>query len=125
MLHTVSAVYTVVLPPLVETGDVEAAVIVVPGAYIAGEAYQPLGYALQKSTSLRLWVGLTSGYRFNLVNPISVEEAVFMAMDDLIAAGMKADARIFVAGHSLGGKFEVQQYRSLRFIAVCPSLNWM
>ncbi|XP_072028148.1 uncharacterized protein [Amphiura filiformis] len=96
--------YTKVLPPITDVGS-EVALITAPGAYIAGEAYESLCLAIQKASSLKLWVGLTAGYRGDLADPVSLEEAIYLAISDLQAAGMSKTAPIFVAGHSLGGTF--------------------
>ncbi len=95
--------YTKILSPVTSVGD-EVALITAPGAYINGEAYEPLCYAIQKATSSKLWIGLMAGFRGDLVDPVSLEEAVYLAISDLQAAGMSKTASVFVAGHSLGGK---------------------
>ena len=94
--------YTKILPPVTSVGD-EVALITAPGGYINGEAYEPLGYAIQKATSSKLWVGLMAGFRGDLVNPVSLKKAVYLAISDLQAAGMSKTTPVYVAGHSVGG----------------------
>ncbi|XP_072028831.1 uncharacterized protein [Amphiura filiformis] len=97
-------VYTKVLRPITDIGG-EVALITAPGAYINGQAYEPLCIAIQKASSLKLWVGLTAGFRNDLVHLFSLEKAIYLAISDLRAAGMSRTAPIFVAGHSVGGIF--------------------
>ena len=106
LLNTIpvhAATYTVLIPPIYNDGF-EAALIVAPGAEISGEAYQPLCVNIQKAASFKLWVAITSGYRSDTVDPISLKQAVYQAISDLETAGMDKTAPIFLAGHSLGGK---------------------
>ena len=99
----VHGTYTVLIPPIYDDG-LEAALIVAPGAEIRGEAYEPLCVTIQKASSFKLWIAITSGYRSDTVDPISLKEAVYQAISDLQVAGMDKTATLFLAGHSLGGK---------------------
>ncbi|CAH1783498.1 unnamed protein product [Owenia fusiformis] len=100
----VCAVKTIVLKPVVSDGT-DVAFIMVPGAYVSGEQYADLGVALQNASPHKLWIGLTTDYTGNLVNPIELGVAVVDAKQKLIEAGMPGSAKVFLAGHSLGGVF--------------------
>ena len=102
----VQGTYTVLIPPIYNDGF-EAALIVAPGAEIRGEAYQALCVTIQKASSFKLWVAITSGYRSDTVDPDSLKQAVYQAISDLQADGMDKTAPIFLAGHSLGGEFNL------------------
>ncbi|XP_042877812.1 uncharacterized protein LOC122256904 [Penaeus japonicus] len=91
----------IVLPPTAAEG-VEAALLIIPGAFINAQFYQPLGEAIQAASSLKLWIGLVRPFLFDLPNPSAVVpdlDKTLQAMRDL---GMTSD-KIFLAGHSLGG----------------------
>ncbi|XP_071104987.1 uncharacterized protein [Haliotis cracherodii] len=92
-----------VLPPLIETGP-EAALIIVPGAYLKGEAYIPLGTQIQLSAVLRLWVVVLGEFLDDLPNPVELPKGIANATAQLRKRGMTSD-NIFLAGHSLGGVF--------------------
>ncbi|XP_069961201.1 uncharacterized protein [Cherax quadricarinatus] len=91
----------IILTPMVEA-ETEAALLIVPGAYINGQYYQPLGETIQAASPLKLWVGLVRPFPLDLPNPLSVfpdMEKTLQVMRDL---GMTTD-NIFISGHSLGG----------------------
>ncbi|XP_068245706.1 uncharacterized protein [Palaemon carinicauda] len=90
----------IILPPL-KAGP-EAALLIVPGAYINAQYYQPLGEAIQEASPLQLWVGLVRPFPFDLPNPISLLSALNKTMQMMKDQGMTTDD-IFLAGHSLGG----------------------
>lgn len=90
----------IILQPIKE--GPEAALLIVPGAYINAQYYQPLGEAIQAASPLRLWVGLVRPFPFDLPNPISLIPALNATMQMLRDRGMTTDD-IFLSGHSLGG----------------------
>ena len=96
-----NTLHTVVLSPI--NAGKEAALITIPGASIAGEAYKPLGVAIQKATPLTLWVALASGFPSSGLTFDDVKKAIDLAIEDLHAAGMSVGVPVFVAGHSQGG----------------------
>ncbi|XP_033727396.1 uncharacterized protein LOC117316744 [Pecten maximus] len=79
----------------------EVGLIIVPGAYIPGRAYRPVGEAIQADSDLKVWVALLDGFFGNLVNPLQIGGAVNKAKGELLKRGAKL---IFLAGHSLGGQ---------------------
>ncbi|XP_070568932.1 uncharacterized protein [Ptychodera flava] len=79
----------------------EIGVITVPGAYIAGDAYESLGRAMQESSSHKMWVALTGGFDNELANPRQIGQAIELAVGEMKNAGMTTDT-IVLAGHSLG-----------------------
>ncbi|KAK7098991.1 hypothetical protein V1264_003199 [Littorina saxatilis] len=91
-------------------GTTEAALIIVPGASITGEAYKPLATTIQQASPLKLWVVLLEGFLLTTPNPLELGGAVTSAIAALKHQGMTSD-NIFLAGHSLGGVF-VGQYGS-------------
>ncbi|XP_072178676.1 uncharacterized protein [Diadema setosum] len=93
----------VLVPP--NLGADEAALIVVPGADIRGDTYEPLALEIQSQAPFSLWVALTTDYPSDTPNPISLRQAVEMALAQLTEGGMSSNAPIFMAGHSLGGTF--------------------
>ncbi|XP_067683462.1 uncharacterized protein [Haliotis asinina] len=82
----------------------EAALIIVPGAYVKGQQYIPLGQEIQRSSPLKLWVAVLEGFIGDLPNPIQLSGAVTDAIAQLRKSGMTSD-NVFLAGHSLGGVF--------------------
>ncbi|KAK6191736.1 hypothetical protein SNE40_003342 [Patella caerulea] len=97
------AVKSEILSPIRADG-VEAALIIVPGAYIKGNTYKPLAKQIQKSSSLKLWVALLEDFPLNLPNPIQLNGAISSAVSNIKKDGMTTN-NVFVAGHSLGGVF--------------------
>ncbi|XP_050408424.1 uncharacterized protein LOC126823559 [Patella vulgata] len=97
------AVKSEILSPIRADG-VEAAIIIVPGAYIKGSTYKPLAQQLQKSSSLKLWVALLEEFPLNLPNPLQLNGAISSAVSNIKKDGMTTN-NVFVAGHSLGGVF--------------------
>ncbi|KAK7098990.1 uncharacterized protein [Littorina saxatilis] len=85
-------------------GTTEAALIIVPGASIKGEAYRPLATHIQGASPLKLWVVLLEGFIMTTPNPLELGGAISSAIAALKKQGMTTD-NIFVAGHSLGGVF--------------------
>ncbi|XP_021370099.1 uncharacterized protein LOC110461120 isoform X2 [Mizuhopecten yessoensis] len=79
----------------------EVGLIIVPGAYIAGSAYKPVGEAIQADSDLKVWVALLDGFFGNLANPLQLGGAVNKAKAELTKRGAK---QVFLAGHSLGGQ---------------------
>ncbi|KAK3101187.1 hypothetical protein FSP39_001620 [Pinctada imbricata] len=80
----------------------EVAVLIAPGAGIAGSAYNPLAVALQNESPMKLWVVLLDDFLVGAVNPPQLIQVVSMAKSSLMQAGFKSD-EIYLAGHSLGG----------------------
>ncbi|XP_069977884.1 uncharacterized protein [Penaeus vannamei] len=91
----------IILPPTTD-GGAEAALLIVPGAFINGEAYQPLGEAIQAASSLKLWVGLVRPFLLDLPNPSDLIPDLDKTLQTMRDLGMTTD-QIFLAGHSLGG----------------------
>ncbi|XP_063954841.1 uncharacterized protein LOC129258688 [Lytechinus pictus] len=104
----VHCVSTVVVDPVRDDG-VEAALVVIPGAEIRGEAYLPLAERIQQKSPLKLWVALTTDYIGDTPFPPQITLAINDALDELQRIGMPANIPIFYAGHSLGGTF-LQSY---------------
>ncbi|CAH1783496.1 unnamed protein product [Owenia fusiformis] len=104
MTSNIYALKTIILKPVVNDGT-DVAFIMVPGAYVSGKQYTDLGVAVQKASPHKLWVGLTTDYIGNLVNPAQLGIAINDATQELIKAGMPASAKVFLAAHSLGGVF--------------------
>ncbi|CAL4059473.1 unnamed protein product, partial [Meganyctiphanes norvegica] len=92
---------SIILQPVVDDGP-EVALLIVPGAYINGEAYQDLGEAVQAASPLRLWVALVRPFAFDLPNPVEVVPDIDHALQTMRDMGMETEF-IFIAGHSLGG----------------------
>ncbi|XP_047500222.1 uncharacterized protein LOC125046485 [Penaeus chinensis] len=91
----------IVLPPITDEG-VEAALLIIPGAFINGEFYQPLGEAIQAASSLKLWVALVRPFLFDLPNPSDLIPDLDNTLQTMRDLGMTTD-QIFLGGHSLGG----------------------
>ncbi|CAL4059471.1 unnamed protein product, partial [Meganyctiphanes norvegica] len=92
---------SIILQPVVDDGP-DVALLIVPGAYINGEAYQDLGEAVQAASPLRLWVALVRPFAFDLPNPVEVSPDIDHALQTMRDMGMDTEY-IFIAGHSLGG----------------------
>ncbi|XP_048728530.2 uncharacterized protein LOC125646336 [Ostrea edulis] len=92
-----------VLKPQPSKTGIEGALLVAPGAYITGEAYEPLGLQIGASCDFRLWVVLLVDFFDNIVNPPQLEGAVTKARQALTDAGFSNSSPVFLAGHSLGG----------------------
>ncbi|XP_069106210.1 uncharacterized protein [Argopecten irradians] len=91
---------TVTILTPTKTGP-EVGLIIVPGAYISGSAYKPVGEAIQADSDLKVWVALLDGFFGNLANPLQIGGAVSKAESELKKRGVN---HIFLAGHSLGGQ---------------------
>ncbi|XP_030850071.1 uncharacterized protein LOC100889358 [Strongylocentrotus purpuratus] len=96
---------TVILLDPIKNGPMEAGLIVVPGAELRGETYEPLAAQIQEASPLKLHVALTTDYLNDTPNPVQVGNAIERAITELRNANLPDDAPIFVAGHSLGGTF--------------------
>ncbi|XP_078596658.1 uncharacterized protein LOC144873281 [Branchiostoma floridae x Branchiostoma japonicum] len=92
------------------TDGTEVGLIIVPGAYIKGTAYQPLAQTIQDLSPHKLWVGLTDGYVTDLPNPLELSSAIQSCKQAMVQGGMKTDV-FFIGAHSLGGTF-LQMYLS-------------
>ncbi|XP_022339040.1 uncharacterized protein LOC111134370 [Crassostrea virginica] len=92
----------VLKPPPAKQG-LEGALLIAPGAFIKGEAYEPLGLQIRESCDFRLWVVLLVDFFDNVVNPPQLEQAVSKARIALKDAGFQDTSPVFLAGHSLGG----------------------
>lgn len=66
---------TVVLLNPIKNGPVEAGLIVVPGAELRGETYEPLAAQIQEASPLKLHVALTTDYLNDTPNPIQVSHS--------------------------------------------------
>lgn len=71
--HGLSAV---VVEPVRDQG-VEAALIVIPGAEIRGEDYLPLAESIQRESTLKLWVALTTDYIGDTPFPPQVNSCIY------------------------------------------------
>ncbi|KAK7076308.1 hypothetical protein SK128_001032 [Halocaridina rubra] len=91
----------IILPPIVTSGT-EAALLLVPGADINGQFYQPLAEAIQEASSLKLWVGLVRPFPLDIPNPINLIPDLDNTLQMMRDQGMTTST-IFLAGHSLGG----------------------
>ena len=102
-----NALHIIVQHPItwITTEGYEVALISIPGAFIAGEDYGPLCEDIQAATPMKLWVGLAAGFPMNFPSLVDVGMAIDLAIRDLQNAGMSGDAPIFVAGHSMGGRY--------------------
>eukprot|EP00057_Strongylocentrotus_purpuratus_P029520 XP_011683994.1 PREDICTED: uncharacterized protein LOC105447521 [Strongylocentrotus purpuratus] len=107
--HGLSAV---VVEPVRDQG-VEAALIVIPGAEIRGEAYLPLAESIQRESMLKLWVALTTDYIGDTPFPPQLTRAINIALDDLVSTGMPENTPIFFAGHSLGEALQLKDETAL------------
>ncbi|XP_071104985.1 uncharacterized protein [Haliotis cracherodii] len=103
VLGVTLAVTPHILTPQAKQGP-EAALVIVPGAYVKGEQYIPLGQEIQKSSPLKLWVVVLAEFIADLPNPLQLSGAVTDAIAQLRKKGMTSD-NVFLAGHSLGGVF--------------------
>ncbi|XP_033635012.1 uncharacterized protein LOC117296280 [Asterias rubens] len=112
---------TIVFTPTQE--GTQACLIIIPGAEISGGRYKPLAEAIQASSPLQLWIGITSGYRRDTPNPLELTTAIDLALSDLRAAGMGIFVPVFMAGHSLGGVFG-QDYAASNANRVAGILLW-
>ncbi|KAK7479111.1 hypothetical protein BaRGS_00029629 [Batillaria attramentaria] len=128
LLSPTRAVHVEVLRPVTDTGP-EAALLIVPGAFISGQAYRPLGEAIQANCTLRLWVALLEDFLMNLANPLEIGGAVDKALTELSASGMTSDS-VFIAGHSLGGgivseyaKSHAQRFKGVLFFGHFPDFR--
>ncbi|XP_052719460.1 uncharacterized protein LOC128191438 [Crassostrea angulata] len=92
----------VLKPPTTKQG-VEGALLIAPGAYIKGEAYESLGLQIGETCNFRLWVVLLLDFFDDIVNPPQLQEAVTKARNSLKEEGFQNDGPVFLAGHSLGG----------------------
>ncbi|XP_052106400.1 uncharacterized protein LOC127738939 [Mytilus californianus] len=99
--HFCSSLSVEILKPN-STGP-EAALVIVPGAYITGAAYKPLAQVIQKNSNLKLWVALLDGFFNKLPNPLQLPIVFKKAVNELLKAGYKGK-KVFLAGHSLGGE---------------------
>ncbi|XP_063959815.1 uncharacterized protein LOC129267048 isoform X6 [Lytechinus pictus] len=99
---------TVIFEPVRDHG-VEAALVVIPGAEIRGEAYLSLTDRIQRQSPLRLWVALTTDYLENRPFFPEISLKINNSIVDLVRSGMPANTPMFFAGHSLGGVF-LQSY---------------
>ena len=61
---------------------------------------------IQNRSSLNLWVALLDGFFDQLPNPIQLKSAFKKAVGQLQQAGYNGK-KVFLAGHSLGGKFDL------------------
>ncbi|KAJ8026883.1 hypothetical protein HOLleu_31843 [Holothuria leucospilota] len=104
---TKGAPSNVYLDPVKQGRDV--ILIVIPGAYIRGEAYRPLCEELQRQSSLRLHVALTTDYVANLPNPGEAVIAINNALAEFQRRGLDESTPLFLSGHSLGGAV-IEQY---------------
>ncbi|XP_067654544.1 uncharacterized protein [Haliotis asinina] len=101
VLGSALAVTPHILTPQGKHGP-EAALIIVPGAYVKGQQYIPLGQEIQRSSPMKLWVAVLEEFIGDLPNPIQLSGAVTDAIAQLRKSGMTSN-NVFLAGHSLGG----------------------
>ncbi|XP_061183326.1 uncharacterized protein LOC133191597 [Saccostrea echinata] len=99
----ISSLYVKVLKPQSTKTGPERALLVAPGAYIKGEAYEPLGLQIRETCDFQLWVVLLLDFFDNIVNPLQLGEAVNKAIQSLKDEGFTDGSPVFLAGHSLGG----------------------
>ncbi|XP_018017320.1 uncharacterized protein LOC108673941 [Hyalella azteca] len=90
----------IILAPLKD--GIEAVLLLVPGAYINAAFYEPLGVAIQTTSSLKLWVGLVRPFVSDLPNPVQCSDDIEKTLSMMRDQGM-VTSLIAVAGHSLGG----------------------
>merc|ERR1719322_2040164 len=91
------------LPALDDAIGADIGFIMIPGAQIPGERYQPLAQEiqLQMKDKARVWVGVTKGWFADFPNPLEIAGALNDCMDQATADGHVGP--VYIGGHSLGG----------------------
>lgn len=88
-----------------KTGAI-AAWILVPGAQIGKDAYGPLAQAVQKETSLNLWVAVLGTYLAPTALPPELPSRIDAVLQEMHTEGLDLDTvKVFYGGHSLGSIF--------------------
>jgi len=90
-------------PALDDAIGTDIGFIMIPGAQIPGERYQPLAQEiqLQMKDKARVWVGVTKGWLADFPNPLEIAGALNDCMDQANADGHVGP--VYIGGHSLGG----------------------
>jgi len=89
--------------PLETSTGSDLGFIMIPGAQIPGQQYEPLVAEIQKQLpGVRLWTGVTSGWLGNFPNPIEIAGAVDDCLSKAQEQGLHT-TNVYMAGHSLGG----------------------
>ena len=96
----------VILKP-VKTGPQEVALIVIQGADIKPDQYEPLAAAIQAASVFTLWIGIPE-FPLDLAEPLVLSSAISRVLKSMANQGMNASS-VFYSGHSLGGAM-VQDY---------------
>lgn len=89
----------------------EVGVIFVQGALIGPEKYQKICEKIQEANSakLKVWVSITDAFLsmpLSLIGKLAIEES----KKQLFAQGLPETAKIYLIGHSLGGKTALDYY---------------
>eukprot|EP00928_Gymnodinium_smaydae_P056193 TRINITY_DN39612_c0_g1_i1.p1 TRINITY_DN39612_c0_g1~~TRINITY_DN39612_c0_g1_i1.p1 ORF type:complete len:568 (-),score=72.18 TRINITY_DN39612_c0_g1_i1:134-1837(-) len=98
---------TILQPPVGKSGT-PAAWIVFPGAQIKGAVYEPLARAVQKETSMPLWVAIldTSVPLAPTPMPFEIGAGIDSALKAMEKQGLDlSTVKLFYGGHSLGSVF--------------------
>jgi len=95
-----------ILKPPAGKGGEPAAWLVLPGAQIDKDAYRPLAEAVQRETSLSLWVGVLGTYFTPTPVPPELGPRIDAVLHEMKDQGLDLDkVRLFYGGHSLGSVF--------------------
>lgn len=96
---------TILQPPAGKSGP-PGAWILVPGAEIDKEAYTPMALAVQKASSMPLWVAILGTYVGPTVLPPEMGPRIDNAMSTMESQGLDLKTvKLFYGGHSLGSVF--------------------
>jgi len=92
-------------PPQGKTGD-PAAWIILPGAEIGKDTYEPLGRAVQSEVSIPLWVAVLGTYLTPSPVPGEIGPRIDAVLKEMSVKGLDLQkVRLFYGGHSLGSVF--------------------
>lgn len=106
----------------------EIGLVFVQGASIESTSYVKLCKKIQEENkNLKIWVSITNAF-FDLPISIIGSEAINTSLKDLFSSGLGASAKVFLLGHSLGGKaamdfyLENQQNKNIKGLVMLGSI---
>lgn len=65
------------------------------------------GMAAMDSSDYSLYVATVGGWLGNIINPLQLPNSLKSIRESMIGDGLPAEAPVFIAAHSLGGKITV------------------
>lgn len=84
------------------TGPTDIALVIIQGAQIPAAKYTALAQTVQTASQYPVWVGIPD-FALNTPEPLVIGSGITRVLKAMQDQGMDKSAKIFFAGHSLGG----------------------